>query len=290
MPGLRPILGAETCSLSASDGNVFFLAAGDLHAGLCPPERIEHVFVAAARHPTAAFFAVPGDLTNAGRPEQYAQLEPLIASLQMPFFGVMGNHDARAPADGTRRSLFCRALSLEDPNFRRWRPETTFLFLSSDGSVDGCRVEIERGLPLLEETLRTATGPVIVFCHAPLTRTVGGVPGRRCFLSDDPGFGLDASPEVRSLVGQASLPVVWISGHTHSPLAAERLIHTEAVGSTLMHHINVSSPFFTGRDGVTTEPVALFCFHLQDAALSVSVEDATSGESLRTEILALSRP
>lgn len=263
-----------------------FLSAGDLHAGLCPPERTEAVFGAALRHPDAAFMAVPGDLTNASLPEQYTLLEPLIASLPFPFYGSMGNHDALPGADGAPRALFCRALGVEDSNYRRDIGGTRFVFLSSDGSPDGCTVVIERGLGLLEDSLQTATGPVVVFCHAPLTGTIGGVPGRPCFLSDDAAFGLAESVTVRRLVEQAGRPVVWISGHTHTPVDAETLVMSERVGDTLMHHVNVSSPFFTGRDWVTTEPLALYRFEVGAGELRVRIENARTGGELRSAVLA----
>lgn len=267
-----------------------FLAAGDLHAGLCPPERTEAIFRGARSHPDAAFMAVPGDLTNASLPEQYALLEPLIASLPFPFYASMGNHDALPGGGGDPHALFCRALGLESPNYVRDIGDARFVFLSSDGSPDGCTVVIERGIGLLETSLRTARGPVVVFCHAPLTGTIGGVPGRPCFLSDDEGFGLSGSATVRHLVEQAGRPVVWVSGHTHTPVHAGTLIVSETVGGTVMHHVNVSSPFFTGRDWVTTEPLAVYRFELDADELRVRIEDAETGGELRSAVLAPIRP
>jgi 3',5'-cyclic AMP phosphodiesterase CpdA len=264
-----------------------FLAAGDLHVGLNEPERLERLFGAVSRHPDAAFLAVPGDLTNQALPEQYDALREYTARLPVPFLGTMGNHDAMTGPDEDARSSFCAALGVESASYVRRIGGATFLFLSTDGHIDGCSVDIRRSLGLLEETLSTTNGPVVAFCHAPLTGTVGGVEGRTCFLSDDPQFGLGASAEVRRIVEAAGKPVVWFSGHTHSPLEAEGLFHTERLGSAVFHGINVSCPFFTGSDFVQTDPISLYVCDLSDGRLDVSIEDAASGAVLRRERLAL---
>ena len=64
--------------MTTESPSLYFIAAGDLHTGEIPPERLSAVFEAAARLPEARFFAVPGDLTNAGLPEQYADLREHI--------------------------------------------------------------------------------------------------------------------------------------------------------------------------------------------------------------------
>ncbi len=96
-------------------------------------------------------------------------------------------------------------------------------------------------------------------------------------------FGLLASGEVRDMARQAGKPFVWICGHTHSPLNAEGLFHREQLGASALDSVNVSCPYFTGRDFVQTEPVALYVFRLMAGALDVQIEDAETGSVLRTE-------
>lgn len=53
---------------------------------------VEHV-MGLAQKPDAVLFT--GDLTDFGRPEEYAQLARLISPLDMPVYLMPGNHDAR---------------------------------------------------------------------------------------------------------------------------------------------------------------------------------------------------
>lgn len=264
-----------------------FLVAGDLHAGRIPAERLAAVFEAAARVPGQAFLGVPGDLTNDALPEQYALLKAQIARLPFPFLGVMGNHDAVNAQDAEPRARFCDAMGVEAPSYRRTIGGLDSAFLSADGHEDGCTVGIGRALPLLEQTLAEGAGPVIVFCHAPLSGTVGGAPGRPSFTSNDPDFGLVSSDAVRALIRRAGRAVVWISGHTHSPLETEGLIHTERLDGAVLHGVNASSPYFTGRDWDFHAPILLYHFRREQDALTVRIEDVATREFVRTETLPL---
>lgn len=58
----------------------------------CLARCVEHL-VALPQKPDAAIFT--GDLTDFGRPEEYAQLSRLIAPLGMPVYLMPGNHDER---------------------------------------------------------------------------------------------------------------------------------------------------------------------------------------------------
>lgn len=269
-----------------SSESVKFLAAGDLHVGAPSNDRLGALFDAVHSHADAAFFAVPGDLTNESMPWEWVALKEMIARLPVPFLGCMGNHDFHTGPDDAARGRFTDALGVEAATFTCEIDGATFIFLSTDGDIDGCTVDIRQSLPLLEETLAVAAGPVVAFCHAPLAGTVGSALGRECFLSDDPMFGLLASGEVREMARQAGKPFTWICGHTHSPLDAVGLFHHEQLGASVLYSINVSCPYFTGRDFVQTEPVALYVCRLTAGALDVQIEDAETGSVLREEHLA----
>lgn len=272
----------EAYNAGMSNGDSFrFLAAGDLHVGANAPERLSLLFDAAARRADAAFLAVPGDLTDAALPEQYNALSTLIAHLPYPFLGTMGNHDFHTGPDEAARERFQSTLGVESASYVRHFGGETFVFLSTDGDINGCRVDIRESLGLLDESLASAGGHLIVFCHAPLSGTVEGVPGRPCFLSDDPEFGLGASAEVREIVAKAAKPVAWFCGHTHTPLSAETLVRSERIGTTILHTVNVSCPYFTGRDFVQTEPIAVYDCTVSEAEISVSVIDAESDAVIR---------
>lgn len=262
-----------------------FIALGDLHIGANDPARLGIAFRGAARHRDAAFLVVPGDLTDAGLPEQFAQLKAYASRLPMPLLGVMGNHEVHTGPGEDARVRFCKALGLKAPSFIRKSGSVTLAFLSTDRDFDGCSVDIRHSLGILQKALTSARGPVVAFCHAPLSGTVGAAEGRNCFLSNDPFFSVGCSAEVRALIRAAGKPVVWICGHTHSPLATDGLIGTEFAGVTPIHTVNVSSPFYTGRDFVQTEPIAVYRFEVTPTSMDVKIEDADSGAVLRRETL-----
>lgn len=266
--------------------NAFFLAVGDLHAGRIAPERLDTVFRAARRHPEALFLASPGDITDAGLPEHYDILATRLAGLPFPFLATMGNHDAMDGPDADAQERFSRRMGVEAPSYGRDFAGFPFLFLSTDGNVNGCEIRITNTLPMLQDALGRGDGPLFVFCHAPLTDTVACLPGRSCFLSTDPYFGLPQSEAVRALVGASRRTVVWISGHVHAPLEAENLFHTEHLGDAVLHSVSLSCPFFTGRDFRQDEPAALFTFRPGKDRVAVRLEDAESGAVLREETLA----
>lgn len=265
----------------SNDNQVRFLAAGDLHVGANSPARLRLLFDAVRHHPDAAFLAVPGDLTDGALPEQHAALKELISIVPMPFLGTMGNHDFHSGPDEAARERFRESLGVESASYVRHFGQTAFIFLSTDGDINGCRVDIRDSLALLEETLACAAGPVVAFCHAPLSGTVEGVVGRPCFLSDDPEFGLGASAEVRALVARAGKPVAWFCGHTHTPLYADSLVRSEMIGSTLLHTVNLSCPYFTGRDFVQTEPIALYECCVSGSDLGVTLINAETDAIIR---------
>ncbi|HEY3413598.1 MAG TPA: metallophosphoesterase [Armatimonadota bacterium] len=262
-----------------------FVALGDLHIGANDRARLETAFRGAARHKDAAFLAAPGDLTNAGLPEQYAELRAYAERLPMPLVAIMGNHEYHTGPDDDARKRFCMALGLKAPSYIRTAGPVTMAFLSTDRDIDGCSVDIRDSLPILESALERAKGPVIAFCHAPLSGTVGAAEGRNCFLSSDPFFSVGCSARVRALVRSAGKPVVWICGHTHSPLATDGLIGTEYAGDTPIHTVNLSSPYYTGRDFVQTEPIAVYRFEVSETGVEVIIEDADTGAVLRRESL-----
>jgi predicted phosphodiesterase len=263
-----------------------FVASADLHAGSISPERLSAVFHAAGASGTR-FFAAAGDITDSGAPVDYEQLDDLVSGLEMPFFPVMGNHDFHTLPTDEARSLFCRVFGLETPSYTRTECGIPFAFLSTDRNINGCRVAVSESIPMLQAALCESTGPLIVFCHAPLSDTVGGVPDRPCFVSSDPEFGLTESDAVREFIAESHRPVVWISGHTHPPLDAENLIMTEMFDGHPLHSVNLMCPYYTSRDGGRRDPVALYHFRVRPAEMVVEIRDVRSGETLRTESLPL---
>jgi hypothetical protein len=89
----------------------------------------------------------------------------------------------------------------------------------------------------------------VVFAHCPLFNTV---------LARDPANGLDYdslepffsvgnSAEVRAILARHRNTCLYISGHTHSGWQATNLVITEQLGEHPVTHVNLSSPWYTGR-------------------------------------------
>src|SRR2546426_6978117 len=66
-------------------------AAGDVHAAEAHRLRIEAAF--AELDPGVDLVLLAGDLTTQGQPEEAAVLADACASLEVPVFAVLGNHD-----------------------------------------------------------------------------------------------------------------------------------------------------------------------------------------------------
>lgn len=128
---------------------------------------------AAVRHlnafrPRLDAVIVTGDLTDQGRPEEYAALAPLLDRLDMPWYPILGNHDDRANA---RAALTGRAFAPDDGPFfhyavdhRPWR------LIGLDSTVPGKphgRLCPDR-LDWLDRQLALAPDrPTLLFMHHP---------------------------------------------------------------------------------------------------------------------------
>lgn len=275
-----------------SNTRVRFLAVGDMHVGDLPDERLIGIFEQASRHKGVAFMTSAGDLANNGLPEQHDLILPWSGSLPFPFLPVMGNHDTHTP-DRDGWSVFVRKYGLESANYVRRYGPLTCVFLSPDEDCDGLTCDMKDSLALLRSVLAEDVGPVVVFFHAPVRDTVGGAPGRKCFLSTEPFFFLPSSNEVRAVFAKSNRPAVWVSGHTHSPITSERLIHTEFPGGpngAPLHHVNLGSPYYTGRDAGFGDAPLLYRFDVEwtegkGGHVDVSLETIPAGEAVRTERL-----
>lgn len=72
------------------------VAPGERIIGLDPSERLDTVLShAMERQGDADHMVILGDLTDHGRPDEYAELQRLLASVDMPMTLMLGNHDKR---------------------------------------------------------------------------------------------------------------------------------------------------------------------------------------------------
>ncbi len=105
-------------------------------------------------------------------------------------------------------------------------------------------------LAFLDETLHHfAQQPAIIFAHCPLRDTVlaRDHKWKRDHDSLERGFYVENSKAVRGILARHGNALLYISGHTHSGWGAPRLVTTERLGVYTLTHLNVMSPWYSGR-------------------------------------------
>jgi hypothetical protein len=58
---------------------------------------------------------------------------------------------------------------------------------------------------------------------------------------------VENSEEVRAILARHNNAKLYISGHTHSGWGSPQLVFTETLGDHPVTHLNVMSPWYTGR-------------------------------------------
>lgn len=208
-----------------------------------------------------SFCVSPGDIIDTGVPENYRLArKDLAAQLgNIPFYPGIGNHEyhpeQKEDAVHTAEE-FCAAwdrpvryswvanevacLMLDMPNpfrpgERRENPHVIFS---------------QETLDFLHSTLTAyADLPAVIFAHCPLSNTVLDRDPEQNLDDDslDPFFFVENSHAVRAILAQHPNAKLYISGHTHSGWGSPQLVFTESLGQHAITHINVMSPWYTGR-------------------------------------------
>ncbi|WP_245592773.1 phosphodiesterase [Advenella mimigardefordensis] len=148
-----------------------------------------------------------GDLTDFGRPAEYAHLRQLLAPLDMPLYLLPGNHDDRA----NLRAAFPEHSYMESGEFIQYAVDIGPLrLIALDTMIPGqsggqlCASRLQ----WLREMLAASDGrPVIIAMHHPPFRTLIGHMDK---------IGLQAgTEELREIVSQYSNIERIICGHLH---------------------------------------------------------------------------
>lgn len=221
---------SETTGGEAAEGAVRFGLVADPHVADLDPEAGRNFRDAARRLSDAAtalaaegaaFLVEMGDLKDRGPDEAgtLANLAAAAAALRAfpgPVHPVLGNHDV----DRISKEQFLRGLAdglgLAEPPapYAAWRAgAVTFVRLDCDFFPDGRELEIgdrnhrECTVPpnqvaWLRETLASAPGPCVVFCHSPLTSDWDSV--------------VTNGAEVRAAMEEAGNVVAVFQAHTHA--------------------------------------------------------------------------
>ncbi len=156
-------------------------APGQKIIGLNPSERLQEVLTTAtAAHPDAAALVLLGDLTHHGHPDEYQELQRILADVQVPIIPMIGNHDRR----DVFLAQFPDAPRTTTGHIQHWRDIGHHRLITMD-SLDGPPYPkghhagllcLDR-LAFLEDALTTRKGRHAIVCihHPPFETGVIGM-------------------------------------------------------------------------------------------------------------------
>ncbi len=217
-----------------------------------------------------AFCVSPGDIVDTGYGANYEFAKRELAAQlgDMPFYQGIGNHEYQPErflesgkednlhtaeefqavwgkpirytwTAGPKDEVVCIMLEQPTPFLPGMQRENPHVILPQES------------LDFLDTTLAANSNRLaVVFAHCPLHNTVLDRDPARNLDADslEPFFFVENSSEVRAILAKHSNAALYISGHTHSGWGSPRLIFTEMLGDHPITHLNVMSPWYTGRN------------------------------------------
>jgi 3',5'-cyclic AMP phosphodiesterase CpdA len=165
-----------------------------------------------AQRPVPDIVLLTGDLTDAGRPEEYALLRELLAPLQRPVYAIPGNHDDRA---AMRAGFADHAYLPQTGDFLHYVVDDHPVRLIGLDTVipgeAGGALCAER-LAWLERALAAAPArPTVVFLHHPPFDTG---------IAHMDKIGLAGAPALAALVRRHPQVERVLAGHLHRAIQA----------------------------------------------------------------------
>ena len=207
---------------------------------------------------TPDLILMTGDLTDFGRPEEYALLRRLLAPLDMPLFVIPGNHDQR----GNLRSAF------KDHGYLQGEGE--FLHYVIDdyplrmigldtiipGKPGGEMCE-ERLAWLDQQLSREPDKPTLLFMHHPPIKTgIQHMDVQNCANGEALGAMLEQHPQVFQV----------LCGHVHRPIHRQWHGVTVTIAPSASHYVALDTQENGPADWVL-EPPAVQLHRWQDFSL-----------------------
>lgn len=188
-----------------------------------------------------------GDMTDAGRVEEYQQLHELLAPLEMPVYMVPGNHDER---ESLRRAFPDHAHLRSDDTFIQycvedWPVRLIGLDTTIPGRDEGTMCD--RRLAWLAQRLaESPRSPTLLFMHHPPFQTgIAHMDRQNCANADRLGELLVQHPQVLGL----------LSGHVHRAIQVSWYGIAASIGPSPSHAVALDlSP--DGSPCFTVEPPA----------------------------------
>jgi Calcineurin-like phosphoesterase len=268
-------LAQEILSLESNDfvhrELLYFWAIGDLHyrardewhamhsRRLAPMFEDLHALWLAEGMP--AFCVSPGDIVDTGAIENYKLAKKDLAAQlgNIPFYPGIGNHEFhRESREDTIHTAAEFSAIWDRPIRYNWiEGDVLCIMLEQpdpyvpDPNRENPHVILPwEALDFLDTTLaQNAELPAIVFAHCPLSDTVLDRDPERNLDDDsqDPFFYIENSQDVRAILARHANAGLYISGHTHSGWGSPNLVFTEQLGGHPVTHLNLMSPWYTGR-------------------------------------------
>jgi Calcineurin-like phosphoesterase len=227
---------------------------GDLHAGGIHRKRVETMLGDVATLPVPAVHLQIGDATEHGRPEEDVMAQRWLGRLPGRHEAIMGNHDImhgiRTPAQ------WAKAYGYKSKNYVIHLPFLRIIAVGPDreASKPSSGKLTKATLDFLERELQKP-GDCWIACHWPLYKTVGG-DQKALFTSESLGFHAQPDAAIRAVLAKHKNAKVWLSGHTHSPLRAPRLVvRAKLPGGRSILHVNLSALVAIGRVRDPTDPI-----------------------------------
>jgi hypothetical protein len=211
-----------------------------------------------------AFCVSPGDLVESGTASNYALVKNALTAYlgDIPFYPGIGNHEYHPddPSDALHTREEFSAAWNRPPRYT-WTAgragEVVCIMLDyPDAFLPGTRKE-NHHVVYSQDTLDFLVAALdehrdriaMIFAHCPLHATVldRGPESNLDYDSLETFFFAENSPEIRAILAEHRNAALFFSGHTHSGWGAPQLIFIETLGGHPVTHLNLGSPWYTGR-------------------------------------------
>ncbi|HEY3991811.1 MAG TPA: metallophosphoesterase [Ktedonobacteraceae bacterium] len=247
---------------TTSEELLYFWALGDLHYFAQPgwqaihTPRMSRMFQDLRQLWTQeglpTFCVSPGDIVEIAEPEHYQLAgEQLRLNLHaVPFYPGLGNHELFTKGEESETELMNDFTTFwsRPPHYYWVQGEVLCVMLDAIGY--GVPRFSHETLAFLETALAKYPQHIaILFAHCPLYNTVltREAPFGQDYHSLEPFFSIENSDAVRAILARHSNACLYLSGHTHSGWQSPNLVMTEQLGGHPVTHVNLSSPWYTGR-------------------------------------------
>ena len=192
-----------------------------------------------------------GDMTNDATTDQDAEAVAFLNAIGGDWHAVVGNHDIWSNVRTSEQAA--TAWGMPAANYTVDLGYAVLICLSP--TTLGAN---QADMPLDTEYLNAqlvanSDRPCLIAAHGSLYDTVSPEGTNADYwTSKDPGFFVYNDADVRAVLADNPNSKVWLSGHTHSPLASTDIVKREqvAAGAHYLAHVNTSSIIYTRKNVV----------------------------------------